>query len=297
VLADFVCMGVKDDAAGKPVLERFGISNVPTVLFVDPAGTVVDVVPGYVPVQEFLKEVKRIRAGTDTIPALRSRAGATAADLALQLQLVRKLRAAGDQKGSTQVIADIVAKDPKQASEPAAEAMLLKITDETFRPEVAPQDYDLKPLRQFLDKQKNKRILFLGYDRMAAAEFRRGNIKAAAQHASRAWKSIPPDQVLAWGQNIAGKAYENWQALDKADKDLLKEALAISKRALEEVEKQHKAQPDNPFYGNALYLHAAVQLVNNLRKEAFVTMDKAIAIDPLNENLKKARDRWLDGSK
>jgi hypothetical protein len=26
-------------------------------------------------------------------------------------------------------------------------------------------------------------------------------------------------------------------------------------------------------------------------------MDRAMTIDPANENLKKARDRWLDGSK
>lgn len=296
-LADFVCMGAKDDATGKPVLAKYGIEKVPTVLFVDPDGAVVDVTPGYVPVAEFVAEIARIRAGTDTIGGLKKQIAATPGDLALQMRLVRKLRTAGDKKGSLLTIEAIVQKDPKLASEPAAEAMLLKLCDEIFQPGIAPKDVELKPLREFLAKQRNKRIVFLGNDRIAGAEYRRGNLKAAAEAASRAWKSIPPDQVLEWGQLMAGRAYENWQALDKIDKDLLKLALEISKKALEEVEKRHKVSPDNPFLGSALYLHAAVQIVNNQRKEAFATMDRAISVDPANENLKKARERWLDGSK
>jgi hypothetical protein len=296
-LAGHVCIAAKDDAAGKPTLAKYGITSVPTVLLLDPAGAVIDVVTGYVPVAEFLAELKRIGDGKDTIGALRAAAAAAPADLALQMKLVRKLRSSGDVKGSAPVIAAIVAKDPKFASEPAAEARLLELCDQAFRADVPPQDVDLKPLRSFLNAQKNKRVLFLGHDRVAGAEYRRANLKAAAEAAGKAWKNVPPDQVLAYGQNLAGKAYENWQALEKIDKGLLKEALEISKKALDEVEKRHKASPDGPYLASALYLHAAVQIVNNLRKEAFAAMDRAMELNPKDENLKKARDRWLDGSK
>ena len=297
MLGDFLCMGVKDDVAGQAVMARYHVVNVPTILFLDPAGAVVDVVPGYVPVASFVDEVKRVRAGTDTIAALRTRAAAAPADLKLQLDLVRKLRAAGDVEGSKATIEAIVAKDPKQASEPAAEAMLLKLTDQIFQPGLAPKDYDLKPLREFLLRQRNKRILFLGWDRTAATEYRRDNLKAATEAVEKAWKNIPADQVLPWGQSVAAKAYANWQELEKLDKGNLRLALEISKKALDEVEKEQKKTPDPAFHANALYLHAAVQLVNNLRKEAFATMDRAIALDPKNENLKKVRAAWLDGSK
>ncbi len=296
-LAGHVCVAAKDDAAGKPTLAKYGITSVPTVLLLDPAGAVIDVVTGYVPVAEFLGELKRIGDGKDTIGALRKQAEAAPTDLALQMRLVRKLRSSGDVKGSAAVIAAIVAKDPKFASEPAAEAKLLEICDQTFRVDVPPQDVDLKPLRSFLNAQRNKRVLFLGYDRLAGAEYRRQNLKAAADAAGKAWKNVPPDQVLAYGQNLAGKAYENWEALDKIDKGMLKEALEISKKALDEVEKRHKASPDGPYLASALYLHASVQIVNNLRKEAFAAMDRAMALNPKDENLKKAKDRWLDGSK
>jgi hypothetical protein len=296
-LAGHLCMAAKDDAAGKPTLAKYGIESVPTVLLLDPSGAVVDVVTGYVPVAEFLAELKRIGDGKDTIGALRQQAQAAPGDLALQMKLVRKLRSSGDKKGSAAVIAAIAAKDPKFASEPAAEAKLLEICDQTFRPEVTPQDVDLKPLRSFLNAQKNKRILFLGHDRVAGAEYRRQNLKAAAEAAAKAWKNVPPDQVLAYGQNLAGKAYENHEALEKIDKSLLKDALEISKKALDEVEKRHKTAPDGPYLASALYLHASVQIVNNLRKEAFAAMDRAMALNPKDENLKKAKDRWLDGSK
>jgi len=195
------------------------------------------------------------------------------------------------------VIDAIVAKDPKATSEQAAEAMLLKLSDQIFKPEADPKNYDLKPLREFLNKQKNKRVLFLGWDRVFAAEWKRDNLKVACDAAEKAWKNIPPDQVRVWGQDYASKALEAWKELEKIDKGILKQALEVSKKALDEVEKKHKAAPDPAFFANAMYLHAALLNVSNLRKEAFALMDKAIALDPQNENLKKAKAAWMDGSK
>lgn len=297
LLAEFLCASAKDDEAGKKVQQRYSVDTVPTVLFLDPSGAVVDLMVGYVPTKDFIAELKRIRAGTDTILDLRKKAAAAPGDLPLQLRLVHKLRSAKDNAGAATVIDGMIAKDPKQASEAGAEAMLLKLTDEMFKPGVQATAYDTKPLRLFLGRQKNKRVLFVGFDRLAAAEYRKGDLKAAAEAAGRAWKNIPTDQVRDWGQNIAHLAYTHWKELEKIDKDLLRQALDISERALKEVENAQKAAPDKPFHAIALWRHAAVQVVNNLRKEAFATMDKAIALDPNNENLKAARDRWLDGSK
>lgn len=298
MMADFVCMGAKDnDEAGKALFKRFGVERVPTILFLAPDATVVDVVTDYVPVAEFTAAIARIEKGEKTVAALRDAAAKAPDDFALQLEYVRKLRATGDKKGSLAVIEAITQKDPQGKNEFAAEAMMLKIIDDIFKPEITPQDVELEPLRAFLAKQKNKRILFLGYDRMAAAEYHRDNLKAAAALAEKAWKNIPPDQVLTWGQNIAAKAYEDWKAYDKIDKGILKTALTISEKALDEVKKDQKAHPDNAFLANAMYLHAAVLNINNKRKEAFALMDQAIATDPKNENLKKAKEQWMDGSK
>lgn len=297
LLAEFLCASAKDDEAGKKLQQRFSVETVPTVLFLDPNGAIVDLMIGYVPLKDFVAGVTRIRAGTDTIPDLRKKAAAAPQDLPLQLRLAQKLRLTKDNAGAATVIDAIVAKDAKQATEAGAEAMLLKLTDEMFRPGVQPKDIDTKPLRLFLGKQKHKRIQFVGYDRLAVAEYRRGDLKAAAEAALRAWKVVPPEEVITLGWSLAAKSYTHFLELEKIDKTLLKQALDISDRTLKEVEKQQKTSPDKPYLASALYLHASVQIINNLRKEAFATMDKAIALDPANENLKAARDRWLDGSK
>ncbi|MBL8724963.1 MAG: thioredoxin family protein [Planctomycetes bacterium] len=297
VLGDFVCMGAKfGEAAHDAVLKKYGVAKVPTVLFLDPDGKVVDGVVGYVPKAEFLTEVQRIKAGTKTLPTLRKAAADAPADLGLQMELVRKLRALGDRAASVAVLDAVVAKEPKALSEPAAEAMLLKLTDQMAAAGDL-KDYDLRPLREFLARQKSKRILFLGWDRVASVEWQRDNLRVAVDAAEKAWKYIPPEQVLGWGQNVVAKAYEAWKELEKLDKTILKRVLDVSDKVLKEVEKEHKATPDPAFFANAMYLHAALLNVNNLRKEAFALMDKAIATDPKNDNLKKAKELWMDGSK
>ena len=296
-LADFVCMGVQNNEAGRAVWQRYKIASVPMVFFIAPDGEVADVLPGYVPIEQFLTDLDRIAAGKDTIQALREHQKANPEDIKQALKLVQKLRLVSDIKGSHEVIDAMIKVDPRGKSAEVAEAMLWKISDETFRDDVAPQDYDLKQLRLFLKSQRNKRVLFLGYDQMAAAHYRGEDLKAASSAAMKAWKNIPKDQVIDWGQRMCGIAYSRWQDLDKANKRTLKDALAISKKTLAAVEARHKKQPDATFLGNAMHLHAAVLIVNKQRKKALVLMDKAIAIDPGNQNLVAAKKNWVKGNK
>jgi hypothetical protein len=296
-LADFVCMGVKNDDAGRAVWQRYKVQAVPTVFFVTPEGAAVDVLPGYVPIEQFLLDLERVKAGKDTILSLREQLKSKPDDLKAALQLVQKLRLASDVKGSHEVIDAMIQLDPKGKTEQVAEAMLWKISDETFVEGKEPKDYDLTALRRFLKSQRNKRVQFLGYDQMASAEYRREDLKSACAAAMKAWKCIPDDQVIDWGQRMCGIAYSRWKDLDQDNKANLKNALAISKKTLAAVEQRHQEQPDATFLGNAMYLHAAVLLVNKKRKDALTLMDEAMVIDPKNENLKLAKKRWLDGSK
>jgi thioredoxin-like negative regulator of GroEL len=297
MLGDFLCMGVQNNEAGRAVWQRYKIASVPTVFFIAPDGEVVDVLPGYVPIEQFVADIDRVRAGTDTIQALREHQKQKPEDLKQALKLVQKLRLVSDIKGSHEVINAMIKVDPKGKSEEVAEAMLWKISDETFRDDVAPQDYDLTQLRLFLKSQRNKRVLFLGYDQMATAYYRSEDLKAASSAAMMAWKNIPKDQVIDWGQRMCGIAYRRWKDLDKSNKRTLKDVLAISKKTLAAVEARHKKQPDATFLGNAMYLHAAVLLVNKQRKTALSLMDEAMKIDPNNKNLEPAKKRWVAGNK
>jgi len=294
VLADFVTLSAKKELPKDAEIQaKYGVDSYPDILFLKPDGSVEDVIAGYLEAKEFLAEIARIRAGKETIGQLRAATQAKPDDLALQLKLAKKLRFAGDKAGSQKALELIITKDPKGSSDPGAEAMLDKICNETFKPEADPGSVDLKALKEFLARQKSKRILFLGYDKIAGAEMRRDKIKDAAEACHQAWKNIPPDQVLDWGQNIAARAYGYHKELDKAQ---LKEALDISAAALKAAEAAAKTR-GNSFLAQSLYTHAAVQIVNNLRKEAFATMERAIQTDPSDDNLKKVLERWKDGAK
>jgi hypothetical protein len=296
-LADFVCMGIRNDEAGRATWQRYNVASVPTVIFINTAGDVVDLIRGYVTIDEFLTELARIREDKETMQSLRTQFETNPEDLNSALKLVQKLRLAGDNKASLEVIDAMIKVDPKGKRAEAAEAMLWKINDETFAPEIAPKDYDLTKLRRFLKSQRNKRILFLGYDRMATAEYMREDLKASAAAAMKAWKSIPDDQVIEWGQRMSGITYRRWKEFDKANKSILKNALNVSKKTLAAVKKRDKKQPDPTFLGNAMYLHAAMLIVNKKRKDALALMSEAMTIDPKNENLKLARENWVKGNK
>ncbi|MFT4511349.1 MAG: tetratricopeptide (TPR) repeat protein [Planctomycetota bacterium] len=296
-LDDFICMGLKNDDAGRATWQRYKVASVPAVFFIAPDGAVVDVLPGYVPIEQFAADIDRIRAGTDTIPGLRKYLSQHPEDVKQALKLVQKLRLVSDIKGSHEVINAMIKVDPKGKSEEVAEAMLWKISDETFGEGIAPQDYDLEQLRRFLKSQRNKRVLFLGYDQMATAHYRAEDIKSASSAAMKAWKNIPKDQVIDWGQRMCGIAYRRWKDLDKVNKRTLKDVLAISKKTLAAVEARHKKQPDVAFLGSAMYLHAAVLIVNKQRKKALTLMDEAIKIDPNNKNLGLAKENWVKGNK
>lgn len=296
-LADFICMGVKNDDAGKATWARYKVTSVPLILFLNPAGEVVDVLPGYVTIEQFILDLQRVRDGKQTLPDLRETLKKKPDDLKSAQMLVQKLRALQDIKGSHEVIDEMVKVDPKAKTEAVAEGVLWKLTDETFADGVAPQDYDLAPLRKFLKSQRHKRIKFLGHDQMATAHWQREDLKSACASAMQAWKNIPEDQIIDWGQRMCGIAYRRWKDLDKNNKAHLKNALKISKKTLDAVKKRHKKQPDKTFLGNAMFLHAAILIVNKKRKDALELMDDAIKTDPDNKNLKTWKDRWLAGNK
>ena len=296
-LADFICMGVQNDDAGRATFARYRVNNVPRVLFVDPDGAVVDVLDGYVTIEPFLAHLARIKKGENTIKSLRDQIAAKPDDLDLLVRLMAKLRLSGDEAGAREVIDAMLRIDPRCKTPQAAEAKLQLICAETFKDGTAPEAVDLAELRRFLKKQRNKRVLFLGYDRMAAAEYRRDNLKAAASAAKLAWKNVPADERIAWGQNVCSIAYRRWKDLDAANKRYLKDVLAISKATLKAVEKRHAKEPDKTFLGNAMYLHAAILIVNKKRKEALALMQAAMKVDPNNANLKPAYENWLKGNK
>ena len=208
-LGDYVCFsadGAND--AGRAVFARYGLKKGPVVLMVRPDGEVEDALSGFYSGDDLLAELTRIRAGKDTLGVMRKAAAANPKDLELQFKLATKLRACGDAEGYQETLAAIKAADPKAKTETGALVQFNEIVDATFSTAITPANVKLKPLKDFLVKQKNKRVLFLGYDRIAAAEQRRDNLKAAVAAARRAWKVCPDDEAMDWGNRGRGRGVE-----------------------------------------------------------------------------------------
>lgn len=115
-LRDDLC--VRYDAegeTGRPVAERFRIRHFPTTLFVDTSGDEVDRVIGFISPSRFVEETTRIRAGTQTLKALRVASLAAPTDVTLQVAYGRKLARAGDvdaARALLEPVADAAAADP-----------------------------------------------------------------------------------------------------------------------------------------------------------------------------------------
>ena len=48
-----------------------------------------------------------------------------------------------------------------------------------------------------------------------------------------------------------------------------------------------KSERGDLFLADVLYLHACMQIANSKRKPGFASLERAIALDPANENLKE----------
>ncbi len=292
--SDYVCLGCKQqDNGGQALFDRYHVRQVPTVMIVAGDGTIIDAVAGYQSPQAFREALERIDRGEGTVAALRSAAEGKPDDLDLQLAYAGKLRAIGEHEQAAKLLGEIVDKDPKYKHEAAAHAELLRLFESCTPPERAAADVDLGPIEKFLVKAKHQRIRFLGYDRIAAVQYARGQLEEAIKTVAKAFKSCPDDEILDWGRGIGSKAFLEREKLDKR---ALKLALDISSKTLDAAEKA-RAERGDIFLADVYYLHGAMLIANSKRKQGFASMEKAIELDPKNENLKAMLDSYKSGAR
>ena len=91
-MRDVICVSVDAESEHGSVLAKsYGVTGYPTMLFLDSDGGPRDAVIGYVSEEVFLEELRRIKAGTDTVRALEARIADDPADLASRFALLEKL--------------------------------------------------------------------------------------------------------------------------------------------------------------------------------------------------------------
>lgn len=78
---------------GVELAKRFGANGFPTLVIVGTDDQEIDRIVGYLPPEQFTKEIERILSGKDTLPTLRKAVDASPDDLAAAFALVQKLAA------------------------------------------------------------------------------------------------------------------------------------------------------------------------------------------------------------
>ena len=208
VLDGYVCYSAKlDDETGAKVFQHFGVQTMPTVLMLNSDGAVEDGIIGYIDGEGFRKEVARIRSGVDTVPAWREKVAENPKDLELAYKLALKLQDLGDSDGHDEIIERIRKKDPKSRTLTGADVAWRSTMKQILKATNDPKEADIAPMYAFLEKCTHDDVLFTGWDWVSRMEYSKGNREAMRLAARRAWKHIPEDKVMDWGNETALKAY------------------------------------------------------------------------------------------
>jgi len=276
-----------ESEAGEPIAKRFGVRGLPTLLFLNPDGTVRDALVGYRPPERFLEELKRIREDRDTIADLERRVQAHPDDLELRYKLIVRLRGVDEKKAEAHV-AEIRKRDPEGRSLPARR---LRLGDLLAK---LPRDVNLdtSELVAFLAGEKDPELLFQGWSNIFYArgvklrlaqddDARKEAFAALAVAAREAWDVVPERSVASFGNSVAWTFWENRELCGKDD----------TLWALEVARKASAAAPDNV---NILDTLACCLYAAGQREEALKLVRKCIEMDPENEEWQK---RWDELSK
>ncbi|HED64551.1 MAG TPA: hypothetical protein ENJ09_03245 [Planctomycetes bacterium] len=281
-MEDVLCFSVDAESDwGEPIAKGFGVTGYPTMLFLNPDGSVRDKIGGYLPPEPFVSEVNRIKKGEGTIVGLRKKVEADPKNLEARYELAMKLREFGDDTGYQEQIEAIKALDPEGKSE----AMALIQLDEVLAG-IDGRNPDAAALEAFLAKATNPKALFRGHDVRSriyawklqnASEEQAGALRASLIDAYRnAWAHCPESQIGGYGNSIAWNLWEMREDLANAEKAF----------ALEVAKKAAAAAGD----ASTLDTLACCQFMNGDVEGANATIDRAIELEPDNKE-------WQDRKK
>ena len=203
-MRDFVCLSIDAQSAqGVPLAARFAASDLPALVFLEPDGTLRERLSGFRPAQQFVIEVRRIRADDGTLGEIERRLAANGDDVLARLDLVarlrrlrdakwqaelqsvhdrisrgvgfdaqspedrfaiaRKLRSCGDEPGYQAQLAAIRELDPEGRSEPMRRLALNALIEEVNARYRKDQAFDPSPVDRFLADERSPLVLFEGH--------------------------------------------------------------------------------------------------------------------------------------
>ena len=266
-LGEFVCYSAKHGGAGvTDVFKRYGVTTMPTMLFVTPDGKADDLIQGFIPVDDFVKELARVKHGEGTVSALEkvlatSKPGSDD-DVDARWQLAGKIQALGEQDRHDELMASIRTVDPKGGTLIGARLIMRDLlediagqdshgdeTDEEAEARV--KAWDLTPLYAHVKSVKLPAAKHEAWQQIGNMEVNRKDMQSAFKAFHAAWKTCPEDKVVDWSNDIARWIIKGAEQRTSKEK---KFALDLATKALATLQKRLKKEPpsedDQEMYTN-----------------------------------------------
>ena len=277
-LKDVLCFAVDAESPdGARLARRFRPRGFPTLVFVEPDGSLRDRLTGYVEPEEFVAEVRRVKRNEGTFTALRRKIAEHPRDVEARYALARKLKASGFARDYEAQIEAILRLDPEGRSFPSRHIRLERLVGELK------QDLQLGPLYAFLAEETHAELLWLGWVEVWQTEGHLAKTRPgrAAHHREKwlhagrqLWPHVPAEYRARIGNNIAWYYYENRDALDAAD---LEFAVEVARTAV-------AAAPENAAIVDTL---ACCLFVTGREEEALRHVRRCIELEPRNPEWKQ----------
>ena len=274
-MADFVCYSAKHgDAGTKQVFETYGVTTLPTILFVEPGGKAEDLIQGFIPVDSFVAELARVKRGDGTVTDLENKLKAAApgsdADVEARWLLAGKVQAFGQNERHDKLMASIRSIDPKGNTLIGSRLLLNEIvnhivgSEDGQRSDQASEDdaqrkkgmaeWDLAPLYTHAKHAKLRAAKHEAWSRIGNLEVQKADMQAAFDAFHMAWKTCPEDKVVDWSNNVA-----RW-VIKRGDHSTSKEkkfALELAESALKTLKAQSQQAPPGKVGGEKRSIYEA----------------------------------------
>ena len=287
-LSHFVCVSVEaNQAQARELVQRFGVSTLPTLVILDSQGQAEDAIEGYIPLEGFLVESQRIRNGTKTVSDWRRQAEAAPEDLDVRLRLALQLEHVGLVDESNLLQTSIREDDPRGLTIAGAQLQLWDAFAAVRNAASDPSDsrtYELKTLYQHMARVKPKAVRLEGWRWIADVEMQRGDRVKERAALTKVWEFLPEGTSgLDTGFSMLGRFFQMEVELTKKERRL---AMEIAKRmALEAARSPGSVK--QPFVHHA---HAMALAINGDRKRALQEAEKAVELDPDTPVHQRLRD-------
>lgn len=274
-------------ATGATLVGRFGVTLLPSVAVLSPAGEAQEMLPGYRPQSRFAAELSNVLNGVGTVGALEGQVSSAPEDPDLRLKLAMKLRNVGRVEEGLVQLEEIRRLDPTGESEAGARLAIDAAVKEARSGVTDPSDlaaYDLSPVRALLDRIQQPAVLHQGWRWVASVEEAKGDFPAARRALTLAYPHRPVADSMLWLTQTARAFWMAGEQLTSAERrtalEMAQAAVDLAEKALPSTIEEERGEIIDSFA-----VLASCHELNGDKEKALDVIERALKLAPDSEEL------------